>query len=466
MSIRLFRLYVKVPIVLLALVEGLLLVFATYLAAAMRFGGDELPDWSVPSGNLLPAAMLFAFFGLLSLFAFGLFSVRSRTSTAGMVVRVVAAVANASALSVVVFYIFPAFSVGRGVLGLTAAVAVVSLVTTRLLFERIVDQDLFKRRVLVYGGGRRAASLLELRRRSDTRGFRILAFIPTEGDHVTAAPERLTERPADLYRWSLTNEVDEIVVAMDDRRVAFPMHEFLECRLAGIEICELPTFLERETGKVRLDVLNPSWIIFGEGFRASPLQRVLERGFDIVASVGLLAIAAPFMLLAVLAIKLEDGLRAPVFYGQRRVGRYSVPFDVLKFRSMSIDAEKDGAVWAVKDDPRVTRVGAIIRKARIDELPQLMNVLRGDMSFVGPRPERPEFVEQLEQRIPYYRERHTVKPGITGWAQLCYPYGSSEKDALEKLQYDLYYVKNRSLLFDLAILVQTVEVVLWGKGAR
>jgi sugar transferase (PEP-CTERM system associated) len=465
-SIRLFRMYVKVPIVLLALVEGLLLVFATYLAAAMRFGGDELPDWAVPSGQLLPAALLFALFGLLSLFAFGLYSVRSRTSTAGMLVRVIAAVANAAALLAIVFYVFPAITVGRGVLGLAAAVAVVSLVVARLLFERIVDQDLFKRRVLVYGAGRRATSLLELRRRSDTRGFRILAFIPSEGDHVTAAPDRLTARPADLYHWALEHEVDEIVVAMDDRRVAFPMHEFLECRLAGIEICELPTFLERETGKVRLDVLNPSWIIFGEGFRASPLQRALERSFDVVASLGLLAIAAPFMLLAVLAIKLEDGFGAPIFYRQRRVGRDSEPFDVLKFRSMSVDAERNGAVWAQQNDPRVTRVGAVIRKTRIDELPQLMNVLRGDMSFVGPRPERPEFVEQLEQRIPYYRERHTVKPGITGWAQLCYPYGSSEKDALEKLQYDLYYVKNRSLIFDLAILVQTVEVVLWGKGAR
>jgi sugar transferase (PEP-CTERM system associated) len=244
------------------------------------------------------------------------------------------------------------------------------------------------------------------------------------------------------------------------------MHELLECRLSGIDVLELPSFLERETGKVRLDVLNPSWIIFGDGFRASPLQRVLERGFDLVASFGLLLIALPVMALAVLGIKLEDGFAAPVFYRQRRVGQHGEVFEVLKFRSMGIDAEKGGAQYATTNDPRVTRLGGFMRKTRIDELPQLINVLRGDMSFVGPRPERPEFVCQLEERIPYYRERHTVKPGITGWAQLCYPYGSSEKDTVEKLQYDLYYVKNRSLLFDLAILVQTVEVVLWGKGAR
>jgi sugar transferase (PEP-CTERM system associated) len=245
------------------------------------------------------------------------------------------------------------------------------------------------------------------------------------------------------------------------------MHEFLECRLAGIEIIDLATFLERETGKVRLDVTSPSWFIFGEGFRVSPAQQTMERAFDVVASLGLLAAASPLILLATLAIKLEDGLRAPVLYRQRRVGQHGRVFGVLKFRSMRIDAEKPGeARWAVTNDPRVTHVGSVIRTTRIDELPQLVNVLRGDMSFVGPRPERPEFVEQLEQVIPYYRERHAVKPGITGWAQLCYPYGASEKDALEKLQYDLYYVKNRSLVFDLAILVQTVEVVLWGKGAR
>jgi sugar transferase (PEP-CTERM system associated) len=217
---------------------------------------------------------------------------------------------------------------------------------------------------------------------------------------------------------------------------------------------------------VRLDVLNPSWIIFGDGFRASLTQQMLARLLDVGASLGLLVLAAPLMLLAMVGIKLEEGPVAPLFYRQKRVGHHGQVFDVLKFRSMRIDAEKNGAVYAAKDDPRVTRMGSLMRKTRIDELPQLLNVLRGEMSFVGPRPERPEFVCELEQRIPYYRERHTVKPGITGWAQLCYPYGSSEKDTIEKLQYDLYYVKNRSLLFDLAILVQTVEVVLWGKGAR
>jgi sugar transferase (PEP-CTERM system associated) len=254
---------------------------------------------------------------------------------------------------------------------------------------------------------------------------------------------------------------------MDDRRREFPVRQLLDCRLNGIEVIDLVNFLERETGRVHLDVLNPSWIIFSEGFRRDALRQTTKRAFDLVASVALVLVTWPLMLVTVLTIVLEDGLRAPIFYRQRRVGLDGHVIDVLKFRSMRVDAEGDGkARWATGADDRVTRVGRIIRKVRIDELPQIFNVLRGDMSFVGPRPERPPFVAQLAESIPYYDERHCAKPGITGWAQVCYPYGSSEKDALEKLQYDLYYVKNHSLLFDLMILLQTVEVVLMGKGGR
>jgi sugar transferase (PEP-CTERM system associated) len=456
--------YLKVPIILLAMIEGSLLVFAPYLAGSILY--QEKFDSLTRSGHLLPTAALFACLALGTLIAVGLYSTRQRTSLAGIFVRVVAGVVNAGALSALFFYVVPALRVDRSVLALTVAIGIAACFLVRVLFERIVDEDLFKRRVLVFGAGRRARSLLDLRRRSDTRGFKIIGFMTTEGDTVSAPVERLVMRPDDLFRWAIDHNLDEIVVAMDDRRQGFPMHELLECRLAGIDILELPSFLERETGKVRLDVLNPSWIIFGEGFRASPRQQLLARGMDVLASLGLLILAAPVMLLAMLAIKLEEGADAPLFYRQKRVGFHGRVFDVLKFRSMRLDAEKNGAIYATHDDPRVTRVGALMRKMRIDELPQLFNVLRGEMSFVGPRPERPEFVCELEEKIPYYRERHTVKPGITGWAQLCYPYGSSEKDTIEKLQYDLYYVKNRSLLFDLAILVQTVEVVLWGKGAR
>ena len=465
MSIRLFTMYMKVPIILLAMIEGSLLLFAPYLSAAVMYQGHNFESITA-TGDLFPTAALFAVTALASLVAVGLYSTRQRVGLAGILIRIMAAIANATAVSALAYYFVPALRVDRSVLLGMAAISVVVCFLIRMLFERIVDEDLFKRRVVVYGAGARSRSLLELRRRSDQRGFKIIGYITAEGDQVIAPADRLVERPGDLYQWALQNDIDEIVVAMDDRRRAFPMHELLECRLAGIEILELPSFLERETGKVRLDVLNPSWIIFGEGFRASPTLQLLERGFDLVASTALLLLTLPLMLLAMLGIKLEEGLKAPLFYRQKRVGHRGEVFDVLKFRSMRVDAEKFGAQYATRDDPRVTKIGGLMRKTRIDELPQLLNVFRGEMSFVGPRPERPEFVDELEQKIPYYRERHTVKPGITGWAQLCYPYGSSEKDTIEKLQYDLYYVKNRSLLFDLAILVQTVEVVLWGKGAR
>jgi sugar transferase (PEP-CTERM system associated) len=254
---------------------------------------------------------------------------------------------------------------------------------------------------------------------------------------------------------------------MDERRQGFPIRELLDCRLAGIDVTDLSTFLERETGRVRLDVLNPSWLIFGEGFKRGSFRLQSARVLDLLAASALFVLTCPLMVATVLAIKLEDGWRSPVFYQQERVGFGGRIFKLLKFRSMRVDAEAAGqAVWAQKKDARVTRIGAVIRKLRIDELPQILNVLKGEMGLVGPRPERPQFVSQLAEKIPYYIERLSVKPGITGWAQLCYPYGSSEQDALEKLQYDLYYIKNSNLLFDIFILAQTLEVVVMGKGAR
>jgi sugar transferase (PEP-CTERM system associated) len=251
---------------------------------------------------------------------------------------------------------------------------------------------------------------------------------------------------------------------MDDPLAGFPFEACLECRLAGIAVTDLTEFLENETGQVRIDLVHAHWMV---GLRRNSVQARLERMFDVLASLTLLALTWPIMLLTMIAIKAEDGLMAPVLYRQVRVGERGQPFQLLKFRSMREDAERDGrARWAAANDDRVTRVGRVIRKLRVDELPQIVNVLNGEMSLVGPRPERPEFVSQLNTKIPLYRERHTIKPGITGWAQLCYPYGSNERDAAEKLQYDLFYVKNRTLLFYLAILVQTVEVILWGKGAR
>jgi sugar transferase (PEP-CTERM system associated) len=381
---------------------------------------------------------VFGGFVIVAMVAMGLFTRRMRDRMAGIVLRITLSVIAGGILAGLVLGFWPAYKYTLPEFLTSMVFAWLMLVLVRAVAQRLIDEDIFKRRVLVYGAGNNAARLVRL--------------------------VRLTQP---LHEYASAHGVDEIVVAMDDRRRSFPLKEMIECRLAGILISEQVTFLERETGKVHLELLTPSWIIFGGGFRRDGLRVHSERAFDLLASFGLLLIASPVMLLTALAIKIEEGLSAPVFYGQDRVGFGGRVFRVLKFRSMRVDAERDGkAQWATTNDSRITNVGKYLRKLRIDELPQLMNVFRGEMSFVGPRPERPEFVDKLAETIPYYRERHSVKPGITGWAQLCYSYGASEQDAVEKLQYDLFYVKNHDLVFDILILLQTVEVILLGKGAR
>jgi sugar transferase (PEP-CTERM system associated) len=467
MRVRLFGQYVQVSIAALTAIEAVIFYGSLVLAYWVRFQTLAPQSWLGGSSSLWLCAGVFSLINLVSLLALGLYSSRQRARAAGLLVRLVAALAAAGIVMTSVFSLIPHLWLGRGVLGLSVLFALVGTGFSRGVFVRIVDEDLFKRRVLVYGIGQRTSAISSLRRRSDRRGFEIVGYLQPDGESVAVPADRILDASGGILELCNRFDVQEIVVAMEDRRRGFPILGLLECRLAGMEVTELLTFLERETGRVRIDVMNPSWMIFGEGFRRDPLRLFSSRALDLVASGLLVALSLPVMLFTMLAIKLEDGWRAPIFYGQARVGLGGQTFTVLKFRSMRTDAERDGqAQWAQKSDPRVTRVGNVIRKLRIDELPQIFNVLTGHMSFVGPRPERPQFVAELAQKIPYYVQRHCVKPGITGWAQLCYPYGSSEQDALEKLQYDLYYIKNNTLLFDLAILVQTAEVVFMGKGAR
>jgi len=333
-----------------------------------------------------------------------------------------------------------------------------------------VDRDILKLRVLVLGAGVKAGSIRRrLRRKVDRRGFRVIGFLPLDSDSVVDVDESVLTSLGgqSLLEFCTNHGIDEIVVAADERRGGLPLEALLDCKLYGIDVIDLLGFFEREQGKLPLDIMRPDWLIYSDGFDNGALRDVSKRLFDILASLFILAITWPFMLLAILAIKIEDGLKAPVFYGQIRVGHLGLPFEVLKFRSMSVNAEKDGvAQWATKNDSRVTKAGHFMRQTRIDELPQILNVLRGDMSFVGPRPERPHFVSELSETIPYYQERHAVKPGITGWAQVCYPYGASHDDSVQKQEYDLFYIKNHTIFLDMLILCQTAEVVLFGKGAR
>lgn len=461
MAIRVFDHYLHVPVIVLVLIEFGLAVAAPHVASGIvGMFVDSLP--AVTAGRAFAFAIVVVF-GLASM---GLYRVGLRTSFAGVLARIVTGIFLAGVGLAFLYYVAHTLYINPLTLLVAVAVLLLGLGAVRLAFHRLVDEDLFKRRVLVYGAGKRAEAFLKLRRRADQRGFILTNFIATESDGESRIdPAQVIEMPADLCAYAVENNINEVVVALDDRRLAFPVRPLLECRLQGLDVTDILSFLERETGKVDLRLMRPGWLIFSNGFRRQLTRRILQRIFDVACSVIGLVLASPIMLVTAVAIAIEDGF--PILYRQRRVGRGNVPFNVLKFRSMRRDAESAGqAVWAKQDDDRVTRVGKVIRKLRFDELPQLLNVLAGQMSLVGPRPERPEFVETLSKNIPYYLERHRVNPGITGWAQLCYPYGSSEKDAFEKLEYDLYYVKNRTLLFDLMILLQTAEVVLWQKGAR
>jgi sugar transferase (PEP-CTERM system associated) len=466
MRVQLFGHPVPRSIVALAMIEAVVVFCALVAARSLWF---QLSPHAIDydSGSIWARGLLFTGAAFVCNMALGLYSGRQRARTVGILFRIVASVAAAIAITVVGLYLTPHLWIGRPILAMTGLLVIIALLILRLGFFRFVDDSTFKRRVLVYGTGRRALLISGLRRRSDQRGFVLAGFVRPPDEELAIPAERLIPSDGKLLDLCARYEVDEIIVAMDERRNSLPIRELLDCRLAGIDVTELVAFLERETGRVRLDALNPSWLIFGEGFKRGSLRLQSARALDLLAASTLFCLTCPLMLITALAIKLEDGWRAPLFYRQERVGFGGNVFRLSKFRSMRVDAEAAGqAIWAKKNDSRVTRVGGIIRKLRIDELPQILNVLKGEMGLVGPRPERPQFVQQLAEKIPYYVERLSVKPGITGWAQLCYPYGASEQDALEKLQYDLYYIKNGNLLFDVAILLQTAEVVLVGKGAR
>lgn len=465
-GIKIFGKYGLLPIVMLVVAEAFLIFLSFYAGVIIRFGAGAQINENL-GGPIWPRAVVFTTCMLVSLYAMGLFKVRIREASTGIVLRIAVACFVGAAATTLIFYAMPFLYTGRGVLFLALAVAFVLMVAVRLQFMRLVDEKMFKRRVLVFGAGEKALSLARLRRRSDRRGFAIVGYVPDSGDSPTVDSDKLVSVDGTLLDYAVGNNINEIVVAVDERRRSVPVRELLACRIAGIQVTDVIQFFERESGKVRLDLLYPSWLIFSEGFEGNANLQVIKRSLDLLLSIFLIFLTWPIMLIAALAIKASEGVRAPILYRQERVGLCGQKFEVLKFRSMRVDAEgEDGAQWASQNDDRITGVGRWLRKLRIDELPQLINVLAGDMALVGPRPERPEFVVQLEQSIPYYQERHSVKPGITGWAQLSYPYGSSEKDAREKLQYDLYYVKHQGLLFDLQIILQTVEVIIFNRGAR
>jgi sugar transferase (PEP-CTERM system associated) len=450
---------------LMAAMETAVLFSSVYVAAYLVFG--SIAECARLLGPIAPKAALVAIVTLTSLVAMGLYQYHQRLYFSEAVVRVMVGLTFACLGLAVLFYAFPTLMITRDIASIAVGYALLLLLAVRYLFVRTVDEHVFRRRSLIYGAGERAGSISAIRRRADRRGFKVVAQVAAMGDTIVEARDVLHTNGKSISDIAVEAGAGEIVVAMDDRRGNLPIRELLDAKLKGIDVIDLLEFLERETGKIRVDLVSPGWLIFSPGFRRSRIRDWAKRVLDVAVCGSLLVVSWPVMLLVALAIKIEDGLSAPVFYRQCRVGQGNAAFNVLKFRSMREDAECDGkAVWAAEDDSRVTRVGEFLRKVRLDELPQVFNVLRGQMSIVGPRPERPEFVSELQESIPYYSERHVVKPGVTGWAQLKYSYGASEEDAIEKLQYDLYYIMNQTLMLDIMIILQTVEVVLWGKGAR
>ncbi|MFZ5638686.1 MAG: TIGR03013 family XrtA/PEP-CTERM system glycosyltransferase [Pseudomonadota bacterium] len=446
-------------------VELCVLMVSVMVAARLRFHGD-------PSGldhfveGIALRALLVALCVTGAMLAFGLYQVYVRHSRIDLLLRIALSFVLGGVALLVIYYAIPGTYIGRGVLAIALGIGAGAVLGVRYVVSKLSSAQALKQRVLVYGAGNNANLInTRLRRKSDRQSFNVLGFVPAPNQPIVVDESQLLRTDETLCAVADRLDVDEIVIAPDERRGGMPMEQMLNCVQLGVRVTDLSTFFEREAGMVQLNIVDPSWLVFSGGFDYSTPRRLTKRFFDLLAAGALLAISWPAMALVALAVKLES--RGPIIYRQVRVGEHGRHFEMIKFRSMRVDAESDGvARWATKDDDRSTRVGKLIRKTRLDELPQLFLVLKGEMSFVGPRPERPQFVEMLNSEIRYYDVRHSVKPGLTGWAQLRYPYGASVRDANEKLKFDLFYVKNHGLLFDLMIMLQTVEVVLFGRGAR
>ncbi|WP_221252540.1 TIGR03013 family XrtA/PEP-CTERM system glycosyltransferase [Desulfuromonas versatilis] len=364
-----------------------------------------------------------------------------------------------------VYYVFPDMMIGRGVLSLSLIACGVVQYLVHRAFLAMTGLPGFAQRVLILGIGPLARTI-EATIPMSRNNYQFAGFVRPGADLMTVPPQKIVGHQDEIEAVIKRERASKLVVAVTERRGVLPVRDLLRCKLAGgVEVVDSVSFYEQMTGKLLIENIQPSWFIYSSGFRVTPFMRAYKRMFDILLSSLGIILALPFWPLVALAVKLDSP--GPALFKQVRVGERNRHFNVLKFRTMCNDAEKHtGAKWATENDPRITRVGGFLRKSRLDEIPQLFNVLRGDMSFVGPRPERPEFVERLSEKIPYYAKRHYMKPGVTGWAQVCYPYGASDKDSLEKLRYDLYYIKNYSLMLDFLIILETVKVVLYGRGGR
>jgi sugar transferase (PEP-CTERM system associated) len=460
--VRLFKHYIPHAVLLLGLIDLALLLFAGELAWSIRAWQISMAPGARAGRAFMHAG--FAVVVLTAMIAVGVYRSESLRSLRFAGARLLVAVSLAIIGLAVVDFVLPGSTFWRSTLVYAMALSIALLMLNRIVVGGILGAGAFRRRVLVLGAGRRAERLKRLSLRRDC-GFAIVGYVDMNEGQPCIASAVSRSAIEDLSRFVAELRASEVVLALEERRNALPLKDLLRIKTAGVHVNDFSSFMERETGRVDLDTLNPSWLIFSDGFSSGrALSSIAKRAFDIVASGILLLYLSPLIVVFALLVKLDS--RGPAFFRQVRVGLYGEPFTLVKLRSMRIDAEAEGARWAERDDPRITRLGKFIRKVRIDELPQLWTVLTGRMSFVGPRPEVPKFVDSLEDQLPYFAERHMVKPGITGWAQINYPYGASTEDARRKLEYDLYYAKNYTPFLDLLILLQTLRVILWPEGAR
>ncbi|NJM51365.1 MAG: TIGR03013 family PEP-CTERM/XrtA system glycosyltransferase [Sphingomonadales bacterium] len=461
--VRLFKHYIPYAVLFLAMVDIVLLIAAAETAWVIRarqigmevdYIGTRFWALAIFAGSVQVAAM-----------AVGVYSPEALQSLRFSVARLLVAVSLGVIFQSVMGFMMPDITLWRSNSLYAMILAFFYLAFSRALLGSLIGAEAFKRRVLILGAGKRAQRIKDLEEKKGS-GFIVVGYIAMN-ENKRVIPEAINRDAIyNLSDFVVKMGASEVVLALEERRNAIPLGDLLRIKTTGVHVNELSSFFERETGRVDLDSVNPSWLIFSDGFSSGRrLSSIAKRLFDILASLLLLLLTAPIILLFALFIKFES--KGPAIYRQERVGLFGQTYYVNKLRSMRSDAELDGkAVWASQDDPRITRIGKFIRKVRIDELPQTWNVLKGEMSFVGPRPERPEFVADLEGQLSYYAERHMVKPGITGWAQINYPYGASIDDARQKLEYDLYYAKNYTPFLDILILLQTLRVILWPDGAR
>lgn len=465
---KIFGHYIPKALILLGFTESLILFISVYIGVTLTigFGAHSLGD----TNPLIVHSILFSGVMLTAMSAMGLYRRDLRDHFLTVSLRLFLSLLIGLMILSAFYIVYPESFYNRNVFLIGGFCAFLGILFCRLLW--FTRKDTYLKRVMVIGAGEKAQQLEGLRRRTDRIGIDILGYIDLLDSGQRAVSQnriikKVNGEPFIYAEFFERNKVDEIVIALDERRQSFPADDILDVKMRGIHVIDVNTFLERQLGKINLNTLRPSNFIYSDGFSQNSAKEFNKRALDIFASLTLLILTAPVMLIAILAIYIESGFKGTFIYRQQRVGLNNKPFDVFKFRSMAEDAEKDGiARWACVNDSRVTRVGAFMRKTRIDELPQLFNVLKGNMSFVGPRPERPAFVDELCDKIPYYKLRQHIKPGITGWAQICYPYGASIQDSKEKLQYDLYYLKHHSLFLDILILLQTVAVVILAKGGR